>query len=83
MTQEWTKVEGAAKNDAGEYQALVGGKWQPAIGAAKNDAGEYMALMDVTPAAPIGSVMDSVKSVPSAVPGNNGIQFDANGLSSV
>lgn len=83
MTQEWTKVEGAAKNDAGEYQVLVGGKWQPASGAAKNDAGEYMALMDSTHAAPAPSVMDSVKSVPSAVPGNNGIQFGSSGLSTV
>lgn len=63
MAQQWVPVDGAAKNDAGEYQALVGGKWQPAAGAAKNDAGQYMALMDA-PAQP--GIIDHTASVLSA-----------------
>lgn len=41
----WTQVEKAAKNDKGEYMALVNGSWQPAEKAAKNDQGQYMAVL--------------------------------------
>ena len=41
----WVPVQGAAKNDAGQYMANVNGKWVPAQGAAKNDKGEYMAIL--------------------------------------
>jgi hypothetical protein len=42
---DWQRVDQVAKNDAGQYMALVGGQWQPAEGGAKNDAGQYMALL--------------------------------------
>lgn len=47
MAQEWQPVDGAAKNDKGEFMANVGGQWQPVANAAKNDKGKYMALMNV------------------------------------
>ena len=98
MAQQWQAVEGAAKNDAGEYQALVGGKWQPATGAAKSEDGKYMALMDA-PEKPglIGRAVSAVKSAVSSAPevsvmdsradtpaAQSSVQFDANsGLSTV
>ncbi len=41
----WIPADGAAKDDSGNYLALIDGKWQPAQGAAKNDQGQYMAFM--------------------------------------
>jgi len=67
MAQQWKAVEGAAKNDSGEYQALVGGKWQPVAGAAKNDAGEYMALMDDAPPGLLDRATAAVKSGLSSI----------------
>ena len=44
----WQPVENAAKNDKGEYLALVAGQWKPATDAAKNADGEFIAKIDDT-----------------------------------
>lgn len=40
---DWTQVDQVAKDDAGNYMALTGGKWVPASGGAKSEDGKYMA----------------------------------------
>lgn len=45
---DWTPVEQVAKDDNGNYMALVSGKWVPATAGAKNDAGEYVAQLQTT-----------------------------------
>ena len=61
MGQQWKSVESVAKNDKGEYLALVDGAWTPVRGGAKNDAGQYMA--DFSPAEQTvnPSALDSIK----------------------
>lgn len=41
---DWVSVDQVAKDDAGNYMALTGGKWVPATGGAKSDDGKYMAI---------------------------------------
>lgn len=37
----WESAERVQKNDAGEFRALIGGKWVPVAKAQKSDTGEY------------------------------------------
>ena len=37
----WESAEKVQKNDAGEYRAMIGGKWFPVAKAQKSDTGEY------------------------------------------
>jgi hypothetical protein len=48
----WSPVEKAAKDDAGNFQVLVGGAWRPASKVAKNNAGQFVAIFGDAPAAP-------------------------------
>jgi len=50
MTDQWEPADSVAKNDAGEYQALIGGQWVPASAAAKNDAGQFTVIRASKPA---------------------------------
>lgn len=56
---DWQPVQGAAKNDKGEYIALVNGAWVPASGAAKNDKGEYVAILSGQEANPAKKDFDT------------------------
>ena len=63
---DWSPVEKAAKDDAGNYQGLVGGSWRPASKVAKNDAGAYVAMFDgaapepAAPATPPGVIPGTI-----------------------
>lgn len=40
----WEPVEQVAKNEAGQFVALIGGNWEPVEQAAKNDQGKFVVL---------------------------------------
>lgn len=40
----WEPVSQVAKNDAGQFIALIGDKWEPVAQAAKNDAGQFVVM---------------------------------------
>lgn len=78
MNDEWEPAETVAKNQAGEYQALIGGQWVPATAAAKNEAGEYRVVRQ-QPAPqeqkPF-SFMETIKPfLHLAIPGGGGLKL--------
>lgn len=44
MAEAWESAAQVAKNDAGQFVALIGDKWEPVAQAAKNDAGQFVVL---------------------------------------
>ena len=47
----WEPVEQVAKNDSGQFVALIGDKWEPVEKAAKNEQGKFVVLRSGQPQA--------------------------------
>lgn len=49
MAETWEPAAQVAKNDQGQFVALIGGKWEPVASASKNDAGQFMIVRGAKP----------------------------------
>ena len=72
----WQSAERVQKNEAGEYRALIGGKWVPVAKAQKNEAGEFRVMPSGMGAS--GSVAERVANDPISVGARNFTQDQGN-----